>query len=155
MLSTCCFFILFTNLFCSCFQLIIQEETGICEVVDPWAGSYAMEALTNEIYQGAKAIVEEVEKQGGMTKSVVTGYPKLKIEESATRRQADIDSGKEVIVGVNKFRLEKEDELDVRKIDNSKVLASQISKLVKLRASRDNAKSERDAVEVGGWRSRR
>ena len=109
-------------------------------MVDPWAGSYAMESLTNELYSRAKEIVEEVERQGGMTKSVITGFPKLKIEESATRRQADIDSGREVIVGVNKFRLEKEDELQVRKIDNSKVLASQVAKLQQLRSQRDAQK---------------
>lgn len=124
-------------------QLIIQEETGICEVVDPWAGSYAMESLTNEIYQAAKKIIEEVEEMGGMTKAVVSGYPKMKIEEAATRRQADIDSGKEVIVGVNKYRLAKEDALDVRKIDNSAVLASQVASLKKLRAKRDNARVQR------------
>lgn len=121
-------------------QLIIQEETGICEVVDPWAGSYAMEALTNELYQGAKKILTEVEKLGGMTKAVVEGFPKRKIEEAATRRQADIDSGKEVIVGVNKYRLAKEDPLDVRVIDNTAVRAAQIERLAKLRASRSEAK---------------
>ncbi len=99
-----------------------------------------MESLTQELYTKAKEIVEEVERQGGMTKSVITGFPKLKIEESATRRQADIDSGREVIVGVNKFRLEKEDELEVRKIDNSKVLSSQIAKLRELKATRDASK---------------
>ena len=118
-------------------QLIIQEETGITEIVDPWAGSYAMESLTQEIYLSAKAIIEEIESQGGMTQSVVTGYPKLKIEEAATRRQADIDSGKETIVGVNKYRLEKEAELQTLKIDNAAVLRGQLQGLAELRASRD------------------
>jgi methylmalonyl-CoA mutase len=129
-------------------QLILQEETGICDIVDPWAGSYAMEALTNELYLSAKKIIEEIEEQGGMTKSVNSGYPKLKIEEAATRRQADIDSGKEVIVGVNKYRLEAEEPLDVRKIDNSAVLKSQVQRLKELRASRDNAAVQRSLAAL-------
>ena len=88
-------------------QLIIQEETGICNTIDPFAGSYAIESLTQQIYEKALQIINEVEKEGGMTKFIQTGKPKLKIEESATKRQALIDSGKETIVGVNKYKSEK------------------------------------------------
>merc|ERR1712212_150 len=117
-------------------QLILQEETGITSVIDPWAGSYMMESLTEEVYQEARKIVEEVEGMGGMAKAVASGWPKLKIEECAAKRQANIDSGKEVIVGVNKYKLKKEDEIEVRAIDNAEVKESQLNRLNKLKATR-------------------
>ena len=122
-------------------QLILQEETGITKVIDPWAGSYMMEKLTEEVYQEAKKIVEECEDMGGMAKAVASGWPKLKIEECAARRQANIDSGKEVIVGVNKYRLAKEDNIEVRSIDNKEVRESQIRRLETMKTSRDPAKA--------------
>merc|ERR1719461_641492 len=122
-------------------QLILQEETGITKVIDPWAGSYMMENLTEEVYQEAKRIVEEVEQMGGMAKAVASGWPKLKIEECAARRQANIDSGKEVIVGVNKYKLAKEDEIEVRSIDNAEVKESQLRRLQAVQKSRDPAKA--------------
>jgi methylmalonyl-CoA mutase len=103
-------------------QLIIQEETGITHVADPWAGSYMMETLTQQLAEEAMTIINEVEELGGMTKAISSGMPKLRIEESAARRQAKIDSGAEVIVGVNKYRLAKEEtNFEVLRIDNSKV----------------------------------
>merc|ERR1719315_604539 len=110
-------------------QLILQEETGITSVIDPWAGSYMMESLTEEVYQEARKIVEEVEGMGGMAKAVASGWPKLKIEECAARRQANIDSSKEVIVGVNKYKLAKEDDINVLSIDNAEVKVKQIARL--------------------------
>jgi len=120
-------------------QLIMQEETGITKVIDPWAGSFMMESLTEEVYQEARKIVEEVEEMGGMAKAVASGWPKLKIEECAAKRQANIDSGKEAIVGVNKYRLEQEDEIEVRSIDNAEVKESQLARLAAVRAARDPA----------------
>lgn len=103
-------------------QLIIQEETGIPFVADPWAGSYMMETLTKELGEEALKIINEVEEIGGMTKAILTGMPKMRIEEAAARRQAKIDSGFETIVGVNKYRLaNQEQNFDVLKIDNSDV----------------------------------
>jgi methylmalonyl-CoA mutase len=119
-------------------QLILQEESGISAVVDPWGGSYFMESLTESVYQAAGELVDEVEALGGMTKAIEAGMPKLRIEESATRRQARVDSGEDVIVGVNKYRLEKEDQLDVRDIDNTAVRDSQIKRLEEIRAARDS-----------------
>merc|ERR1711988_1742604 len=110
-------------------QLILQEETGITSVIDPWAGSYMMESLTEEVYQEARRIVEEVENMGGMAKAVASGWPKLKIEECAAKRQANIDSGKETIVGVNKYRLAVQDSVEVLAIDNTAVRESQIAKI--------------------------
>ncbi|XP_042874391.1 methylmalonyl-CoA mutase, mitochondrial-like [Penaeus japonicus] len=118
-------------------QIILQEETGIPKVIDPWAGSYAMEAMTNEVYNAAKEIIDEVESMGGMAKAVASGWAKLKIEECAAKRQAMIDSGKEVIVGVNKYRLDKEEAIDVLMIDNNEVRTKQINKLKELRETRD------------------
>lgn len=118
-------------------QLILQEETGITSVIDPWAGSYMMEALTEEVYQEARKIVEEVEAMGGMAKAVASGWPKLKIEECAARRQANIDSGKEVIVGVNKYKLAKEDDINVLSIDNAEVKEKQLARLERVKAERD------------------
>ncbi|MEZ5619583.1 MAG: methylmalonyl-CoA mutase, partial [Rhodocyclaceae bacterium] len=120
-------------------QLIIQEETHITNVVDPWAGSYMMEKLTQDMADTAWAIIEEVEAMGGMTKAVESGWAKLKIEQCAAEKQARIDAGKDVIVGVNKYRLEQEDPVDIREIDNSAVRDAQIARLKKIRASRDGA----------------
>jgi len=124
-------------------QLILQEETGITKVIDPWAGSYMMENLTEQVYQEARRIVEEVEEMGGMAKAVASGWPKLKIEECAAKRQANIDSGKEVIVGVNKYKLKKEDDIEVRAIDNAEVKESQLNRLTKLKAARNPEEVER------------
>ncbi|QAZ38690.1 methylmalonyl-CoA mutase [Methylibium sp. Pch-M] len=118
-------------------QLIIQEETHITNVVDPWAGSYMMEKLTQDMADAAWAIIEEVEAMGGMTKAVDSGWAKLKIEASAAEKQARIDSGKDVIVGVNKYKLDKEDAVDFLDIDNVKVRDSQIERLKAIRARRD------------------
>ncbi|MGM9491491.1 methylmalonyl-CoA mutase [Ideonella sp. YS5] len=121
-------------------QLIIQEETHITHVVDPWAGSYLMESLTQEMADKAWAIIEEVEAMGGMTKAVDSGWAKLKIEASAAEKQARIDSGKDVIVGVNKYRLAKEDPVDILEVDNVRVREEQVARLKKIKASRDGAK---------------
>lgn len=121
-------------------QLYLQEETGICNVVDPWGGSYYVEALTNELVQKAWDHIQEVESLGGMAKAIETGLPKMRIEEAAARRQAQIDSGKETIIGVNKYRLEKEDPLDVLEVDNTAVREAQIVHLRELRANRDEEK---------------
>ncbi len=121
-------------------QLVIQEETHITSVVDPWAGSYMMEKLTQDMADAAWAIIEEVEQQGGMTKAVDSGWAKLKIEAAAAEKQARIDSGKDVIVGVNKYKLAKEDLHDTLSIDNVKVREGQIARLEKIRAERDNAR---------------
>ncbi|MBK0329150.1 methylmalonyl-CoA mutase [Rhodobacteraceae bacterium F11138] len=118
-------------------QLILQEETGITNVVDPLAGSYYVEKLTHDLATEAWKLIEEVEEMGGMTKAVASGLPKLRIEESAATRQAMIDRGDEVIVGVNKYRLEKEDHLDILDIDNAAVRAGQVARLEKIRATRD------------------
>jgi len=110
-------------------QLILQEETGVTNVVDPLAGSYYVETLTHELAERAWALMEEVEELGGMTKAVASGMPKLRIEESAAKRQAMIDRGEEVIVGMNKYRRDTEDEIDIMDIDNAKVRDSQIARL--------------------------
>ncbi len=123
-------------------QLILQEETGVTNVVDPLAGSYYVESLTGELAGKAWELMEEIEEMGGMTKAVASGMPKLRIEESAARRQAMIDRGEEVIVGVNKYRLEKEDEVDILDVDNVAVREAQIERLRKIRASRDQASCE-------------
>jgi methylmalonyl-CoA mutase len=120
-------------------QLIIQEETHITKVVDPWAGSYMMEALTQQMADEAWQIIEEVDAMGGMTKAVDSGWAKLKIEAAAAQKQARIDSGKDVIVGVNKYKLAKEDPIDILDIDNHKVREQQIERLNAIKASRDNA----------------
>lgn len=120
-------------------QLIIQEETHITNVVDPWAGSYMMESLTQEMADKAWAIIEEVNAMGGMTKAVDSGWAKLKIEASAAEKQARIDSGKDVIVGVNKYKLAKEDPVDTLEVDNVKVRDEQVAQLKAIRARRDNA----------------
>jgi methylmalonyl-CoA mutase len=118
-------------------QLVIQEETHITNVIDPWAGSYMMEKLTQDWSTKAWKIIEEVESMGGMTHAVESGWAKMKIEGCAADKQARIDSGKDVIVGVNKYKLAKEDPIDIRDIDNNAVRDSQIARLKKVRASRD------------------
>jgi hypothetical protein len=121
-------------------QLILQEESGIPRVVDPLAGSYLLESLTDQLCVRARSIIEEVEALGGMTQAIVSGMPKLRIEEAAARKQARIDSGEDVIVGVNKYRPTKEDAVDVLQIDNSAVLRQQVERLQRVRATRDAAK---------------
>ena len=118
-------------------QIYIQEETYITKEIDPWAGSYYVEALTNELAHKAWEHIQEIEKLGGMAKAIETGLPKLRIEEAAARTQARIDSGKQTIVGVNKYRLEKEDPIDILEIDNTEVRKEQIERLHELRANRD------------------
>ena len=120
-------------------QLIIQEETHIPHVIDPWAGSYMMEKLTQDMADAAWKIIEEVEAMGGMTKAVDSGWAKLKIEAAAAEKQARIDSGKDVIVGVNKYKLKTEDAIDARDIDNVAVREGQITRLQAIKAKRDNA----------------
>ena len=129
-------------------QLILQEETGITHVVDPLAGSYYVESLTAKLAEEAWKLIEEVEEMGGMTKAVASGMPKLRIEESAARRQAMIDRGEEVIVGVNKYRLAKEDPIDILDIDNVKVREAQIARLGTMRATRDEAKCQAALAEL-------
>ncbi|MFB1080733.1 methylmalonyl-CoA mutase [Jeotgalibacillus sp. JSM ZJ347] len=118
-------------------QLYLQEETGITNVIDPWGGSYYVESLTQQIMEKAWAHIEEIESLGGMTKAIETGLPKMRIEEAAAKRQAKIDSGKEVIIGVNRHRLDKEDEMDILSIDNEKVRQGQIERIKRMRESRD------------------
>jgi methylmalonyl-CoA mutase len=118
-------------------QLILQEETGITHVVDPLAGSYYVEKLTADLAEAAWKLIEEVEELGGMTKAVASGMPKLRIEEAAATRQAQIDRGTDVIVGVNKYRRDKEDEIDILDVDNVAVRRSQIARLERIRAERD------------------
>ncbi|HCX67448.1 MAG TPA: methylmalonyl-CoA mutase, partial [Rhodobiaceae bacterium] len=128
-------------------QLVIQHETGITNVIDPLGGSYYMETLTHSLVKEAWKLIEEVEELGGMTKAVESGMPKLKIEEAAARRQAKVDRGEEVIVGVNKYRPAHPDPIDILDIDNAKVLASQVERLKNVRASRDEEKC-RKALEA-------
>ncbi len=123
-------------------QLIIQEETGITQVIDPWGGSYLMETLTQQITDRAWELIEEVEEQGGMARAIETGMPKMRIEESAARKQARIDRGEDVIVGVNKYRLENEEPVEILDINNHAVRESQLSRLAQLRAGRDPAAVE-------------
>ena len=120
-------------------QLIIQEETHITNVIDPWAGSYMMEKLTQEMADAAWKIIEEVDAMGGMTKAVDSGWAKLKIEAAAAEKQARIDSGKDVIVGVNKYKLAKEDPVEILEVDNVKVRESQVARINQIKASRDSA----------------
>lgn len=129
-------------------QLILQEETGITNVVDPLAGSYYVETLTQQLADEAWKLIEEVEELGGMTKAVASGMPKLRIEESAARRQAMIDRGEEVIVGVNKYRLDKEDPIDILDIDNAKVRDGQIGRLQRVRAERNEATCQGALAEL-------
>jgi methylmalonyl-CoA mutase len=122
-------------------QLNLQNETQICNVVDPWGGSYYVEALTDKLMHRAWKHIREIEELGGMAKAIETGLPKMRIEESAARRQARIDSGRETIVGVNKYRLAKEEPLDILEVDNQAVRNAQLKRLEKLRAERDEAKT--------------
>ena len=121
-------------------QIYIQEETYVTRSVDPWAGSYYVESLTNEIVHKAWELIQEVEKLGGMAKAIETGIPKMRIEEAAARKQARIDSGNDTIVGINRYRLEKEDPIDILAVDNTAVREAQIKRLKELRANRDEAK---------------
>jgi len=121
-------------------QLLLQEETGLCKVIDPWAGSFFVETLTQQLMERAWKHIQEVESLGGMAKAIETGLPKLRIEEAAARRQARIDSGKESIIGVNLFRLEKAEQIETREVDNASVRDSQIKRLQTIKASRDNKK---------------
>ncbi|WP_420550793.1 methylmalonyl-CoA mutase [Litorivicinus lipolyticus] len=120
-------------------QLILQEETGITQVVDPWGGSFMMERLTADLADRARQLIDEVEQQGGMAKAIDAGLPKLRIEESATHKQARIDRGEDVIVGVNKYKLETEDLVDTLQIDNEAVRGEQLAQLATLKAERDNS----------------
>ncbi|WP_151720358.1 methylmalonyl-CoA mutase [Gemmobacter serpentinus] len=130
-------------------QIILQEETGVTKVVDPLAGSYYVESLTHELAEKAWEMIEEIESMGGMTKAVVSGMPKLRVEETAARRQAMIDRGDEVIVGVNKYRLAKEDPIDILDVDNVAVRDSQIARLNQIKASRDQAACDAALLELG------
>ena len=121
-------------------QLILQEETHISNVIDPWAGSYLMESLTQEMADKAWSIIEEVQALGGMTRAVDSGWAKLRIEASAAQKQARIDSGQDVIVGVNKYKLAQQDEVDILEVDNVRVREGQIARLAQIRATRDTAR---------------
>ncbi len=129
-------------------QIYLQEETGITKTVDPWAGSYYVETLTDELAHKAWELIQEVESLGGMAKAIETGIPKMRIEEASARKQARIDSGKDIIVGVNKFKLEKEDPLDILEVDNTAVRKSQIERLKKLKSERNNEEVQKalDAI---------
>ncbi|MCA0230274.1 MAG: methylmalonyl-CoA mutase [Bacteroidetes bacterium] len=128
-------------------QLYLQNETDICRVVDPWGGSYYVEYLTKELAEKAWALIEEVEQMGGMTKAIEAGLPKMRIEEAAARKQARIDSGKDIIVGVNKFKPDSEKALDILEVDNQAVREAQIARLNRLKAERDPEKV-REALEA-------
>ena len=129
-------------------QIYIQQETYTTKAIDPWAGSYYVEALTNELVQKAWAHIEEIEKLGGMAKAIETGVPKMRIEEAAARTQARIDSGRQTIVGINKYALEKEAPIDILEIDNTEVRKEQVEGLEKLRANRDEAKVKEDLAAI-------
>jgi methylmalonyl-CoA mutase len=129
-------------------QLIIQEESGVTNVVDPLAGSYYVESLTAALIAEAQKILDEIEGLGGMTKAIETGMPKLRIEESAARKQAAIDSGRDVIVGVNKYKLAEEDQIEVLDVDNTAVRKSQIARLEKMRAARDEAACQKALAAI-------
>ncbi len=123
-------------------QIYLQEETEICRAIDPWAGSYYVERLTHELAHRAWQLIEEVEELGGMAKAIETGLPKMRIEEAAARKQARIDAGKDVIVGVNQYQLEKEDDIDILEVDNTKVRAAQVERLAQLKAERNTEEVE-------------
>ncbi|WP_231877471.1 methylmalonyl-CoA mutase family protein, partial [Oleiphilus sp. HI0043] len=124
-------------------QIILQEETGIPQVADPWGGSYMMESLTQQIADRAWELIEEIEEKGGMASAIEHGIPKMRIEESAAKKQARIDRGEDVIVGVNKYQLDHEDDLDILEVDNVAVRESQIKRLESIRTNRDS-----DAVKA-------
>src|SRR4051812_34365107 len=129
-------------------QLFLQEETGITHVIDPWGGSYYVEKLTDDLVKRAWTHIEEIEGLGGMAKAIETGLPKMRIEEAAAKRQAQIDSGKETIIGVNRYRLEKEEAIDILDIDNTAVRLKQIEKLKGLKTSRDDEKVEKTLIAL-------
>ena len=129
-------------------QIFLQEETKITKTVDPWAGSYYVESLTNEIAQNAWKLIEEVEELGGMTKAIEAGIPKLRIEEAAARKQARIDSNQDIIVGINKYRLDKEDPLHILDVDNQMVRKQQLERLEEIKTSRDNEKVRQNLNEL-------
>ncbi|TQR15577.1 methylmalonyl-CoA mutase [Psychrobacillus soli] len=124
-------------------QLFLQEETNMTKVIDPWGGSYYVETLTNELMEKAWGLIEEIEELGGMAKAIETGLPKMKIEEAAAKKQAQIDSSKEIIIGVNKYRLEQEDAIDILNIDNTVVRQKQMERLAEVKANRDE-----EAVQI-------
>ncbi|WP_416144548.1 methylmalonyl-CoA mutase [Planococcus koreensis] len=121
-------------------QLFLQEETLMTKVIDPWGGSYYVEALTNELMEKAWQLIEEVEELGGMAKAIETGLPKMRIEEAAAKKQAQIDSNEEIIIGVNRYRLDEEDPIDILNIDNTMVRKKQIERIERMKATRDSAK---------------
>ncbi len=129
-------------------QIYIQEETQITRTVDPWAGSYYVESLTEQIAHKAWSLIEEVESYGGMTKAIEAGIPKMRIEEASARKQARIDSGQDIIVGVNQYRLEKEDPLQILEVDNQVVRKQQIERLERIKASRDNEKVQQSLANL-------
>ena len=129
-------------------QLVIQEESGICNVVDPLGGSYYVESLTKGLIDEAQKILDEIEGLGGMTKAIESGMPKLRIEESAAKKQAAIDSGRDVIVGVNKYKLAKEDPIEVLDVDNAAVREGQIARLKKMRTERDEAACQQALADI-------
>ena len=128
-------------------QIYLQEETNICKVVDPWAGSYYVETLTHELAHKAWALISEVEELGGMAKAIETGIPKMRIEEASARKQARIDASKDIIVGVNNHRLEKEDPIDILEVDNTAVREAQLIRLAKLKANRNQTEVD-DALDA-------
>lgn len=130
-------------------QIYIQEETGITSFIDPFGGSYYVEKLTEELTQEAWKLIQEVEELGGMAKAIETGLPKMKIEEAAARKQARIDSGKDIIIGVNRYQLEKETPMDILEVDNSKVRLSQIARIQKMKANRDAVAVEKALLALG------
>lgn len=129
-------------------QLYLQEETGITKHIDPWAGSYYMERLTHDLADKAWELIEEVEKLGGMTKAIETGVPKMRIEEAAAKRQARIDSNKDVIVGVNKYQTDEKESFDILEVDNSKVREGQIERLNKMKKERDNTRVTKNLKDL-------
>jgi methylmalonyl-CoA mutase len=129
-------------------QIYLQEETNICKAIDPWAGSYYVESLTHELAHKAWALIQEIEELGGMAKAIETGIPKMRIEEASARKQARIDSGKDIIVGVNKYILDKEDPIETLEVDNSAVRESQIARLMKLRTERNNEEVKKALEEI-------
>jgi methylmalonyl-CoA mutase len=129
-------------------QIYIQQETDICKEVDPWAGSYYVESLTNDLAEKAWALIEEVEKLGGMAAAIETGIPKMRIEEASARTQARIDSGSQIIVGVNQYRLEKQDPIDILEVDNTAVRIQQIERLKQLRANRNEADVQKSLAAI-------
>jgi methylmalonyl-CoA mutase len=121
-------------------QLYLQQETGMCDIIDPWGGSYYVEKLTAELVEEAWKLIQEVEELGGMAKAIETGIPKMRIEEAAARKQARIDAGKDIIVGVNRYTVEEDTQIDILEVDNTKVREAQIARLAELRSNRDEAK---------------